>query len=114
MFDDIVTRVALYSLIPSVHYALLILKHRADIGPRLRASALKGLKADPSPDEKKLALRLIKAIEKKEQKPIERLSRDRVADYVKALAGIVESRVVADPAFDPARGERLLETLRDP
>src|SRR5205807_6475019 len=86
MFDDLLAHVALTNLIGSVHHALRILKHRADAGSHGTASALKGLKAEPAPDEKGLALQLIKEIEKKEKKPIERLGETRAAYYITTLA----------------------------
>ena len=113
MFENLLAPVALTDLVSVVHYTLRNLKHRQDMSPRLRASALKGLKADPSPEVKKLGQRLLKEIEKHEGKPIEQLSEACVADYVRALADIVDRRMEAELHFDRERGERILEKLRD-
>ena len=47
------------------------------------------------------------------QDTIERLSDACLADYVRALADIVDRRMEAELHFDRERGERILEKLRD-
>jgi hypothetical protein len=75
---------------PLVRYSTntWLAKHRDRLGEAKNGREFKVLLYDSSPDERKLALKIINEIERAEKRPLTYLDKSRAENYVKQLGGI--------------------------
>jgi hypothetical protein len=96
----------------AAHYANRCLKHRRNlekVNPNLPPWAV----SEPSIEEKRLAVELLKEIEQIEQTPIRLLPQEKTDEYIGRIARISLDRSAADlTEEDRAEGRRILEEMR--
>ncbi len=109
---EVIGDAGLDQVIPAVHYALRLLRHRHEIADASTGYRVAGLESEPSSDETDLALRLIGEIERREEMPLRSLDESQTRFYTGILADLVQERTRSEPDDDPRDGHRLLEALR--
>jgi len=101
------------SVISSVYYAIRLLRHREQFDVHHGMSLIaEGVPSEPTGDDRRTALLIVRRIEELEDVPFHRLSKDAADDYIALLSDIVLNRVQEDFGVDPVRGEELLHELR--
>ena len=96
----------------AAHYANRCLKHRRNI-KKINPEEPPWINAEPSIEEKRLAIELLQEIEQMEQVPIHLLSQEKADEYIGHIAGIVLKRSIEGMTPEQLEeGVRLLEELR--
>ena len=96
----------------AAYYATRIIKHKRELRT-VDPNIPPWIDTEPSIEEKRLAVKLLKEIERVEQTPIELLPQKKADEYICRLADIVERRSIEGMTPEQLEeGVRLLEELR--
>jgi hypothetical protein len=110
---DFLSDVTSDQAVGGVYYAMRLIKHRESIRETKNGRSIDALLADSSPDEREMALKIIKEIERLEKLPFTSLNKPRVEKYINQVGDIVLERVASE-LDDKAikKGQRTLAKWR--
>jgi hypothetical protein len=108
VFDTILTAVNNDTALEAAYNALRVLRHRQHTAQYART-----LRARPSNEVDETTARLIEAIEKREQRPIEQMDDRRAERYIVDLAELMLERTTKDTAHLRAKALAELKALRE-
>ena len=107
VFDTILAAVNSDTALEATYNALRVLRHRQHT-----ARYVRGLRTRPSNDADETTARLIEAIERREERPIEQIDDRRAERYIVDLAELMLERTTKDTSHLRAKALAELRALR--
>lgn len=99
-------------VIAGAYYTLRLIKHRAQLSDLIEGISMKNSQLEPLSDERNIALKIIKEIEKSENVPVLRFSERRTEEYSLKLSKLIEESAHQLYGRNREEGRQLLAQLR--